>query len=94
MCLSQTRSHSVLLMGTGSSTALTRLSSSRMVNLNPLFSLAMVTTRTACKGRERDGQDEGGEVVTWNLFMFVIFYTYKFSPGRPVQGPYQTFVFV
>ncbi len=73
MRLSQTRSHSVLLMGTSSSTASTGLSSSQMVNLNPLFPLAMVTKRTACKGRGRGGRDEGGEVVTWNLFMFVIF---------------------
>ncbi len=65
-----------------------------MVNLNPLFPLAMVMTRTARKGRGRDGQGEGGEVVTWNLFMFVIFLHYKFSLGRPVQGAYQTFVFV
>ncbi len=64
MYLSQTCSHSVLLMGTSSSTASTGLSSLRMVNLNPLFPLAMVTTRTVHKGRGRDGQDEGGEVVT------------------------------
>jgi hypothetical protein len=73
MCLSQTSSHSVLLMGTSSSMALTGLSSSRMVNLNPLFPLAMVTMRTVEKEMGRDGQDEGGEVVAWNLFLFVIF---------------------
>ncbi len=75
MCLSQTRSHSVLLLGTSSSTALTKLLSSQMVNFYPLFPLAMVTTRTVHKGRGRDGQDEGGEVVTWNLFMICDFFT-------------------
>ncbi len=31
--------------------------------------------RTVHKRRGIDGRDEGGEVVMWNLFMFVIFFT-------------------
>jgi hypothetical protein len=54
MWLFQTPSHSVLLMGTSYPMALTRLSSSQMVNLNPLFLLTMVATRMVDKGMGRD----------------------------------------
>ncbi len=60
MLLFDPRRRAPHLMGTSSSTALIRLSSLRMVNLNPLFPLALATTRTARKGRERGGRDEGG----------------------------------
>jgi hypothetical protein len=61
MNLFRTRSCSVLLMGMSLSTALTRLLSLWMVNLSHLFPLAIVTMRMVDIGRQKDGQDEGGE---------------------------------
>jgi hypothetical protein len=73
MCLFQTPSHSVLLMDTSSSMASTRLSSLGMVNLNPLFPLAMVTTRTVDKGMGRDMvkmRGGGGDVEPFHVSDF------------------------
>ncbi len=73
ICSFQTRSHSVLLMGTNSLTDSAKLSSSSVVNLKPLFPRTMVIE---C-GRFFCGCD-----------------TQIFSPGQPVWGIHQTFVFV
>ncbi len=71
-------------MGTISSMASAKLSNSGVVNLYPLFPLAMING---------DGGGVDFEGGLRRVFSFYVCDTQKFSPGQPVRGVYQIFVF-